>query len=284
MMGLGGVMALPFARDAERTAESLGLSPIKAFRKFVTDEKWADRALYGLPMDAGVSVSGAVGPGEFMQSDLSGQGLIKLLGPTADYLGNQLPKAYKALREQDNPIAAFEIAGPRFTRGPLKALRGLNQSAASGGGLQNYQGRTILPEVTSGEARALAIGATPARLQKQNELISEEFRILNAAKDKPKDWNKLFADALINKDKARQRQLMNEIREYNASLESLDPEEKMARAFALSPQQITKNVKKDMVPQFSALFNAPNKAKPALLDAYKRYGKIQKRQPMGIEE
>lgn len=284
MMGLGGVMALPFSRDTERIAESLGMSPIKSFRKFVTNEKWADRLLYGLPMDAGVSISGAVGPGEFMSSDVSGQGLIKLFGPTADYIGNQIPKAYKALKEEDNPIAAFEIAGPRFARGPLKALRGLNQSESPNGGLQNYQGRTILPGVTNNEAGWLAFGATPARLQKQNELMSEEFRILNAANERPKDWNKLIANALLNKDQKRVRRLYNEIKDYNASLDSLDPYEKEVRTFHLNSNQIEKYMKQRALPQFSAILNAPNKAKPALVDAYRRYGKLQKRTPSGVEE
>ena len=284
LVGLGGAFAVPFAPDMLRMSESMGLSPKKSFRKFIGDEKWADRIMYGLPMDAGFSLAGALSPGEFMVSDIGTQGLAKTFGPTADYALNQLPKAYKALKEEDNPVAAFEIAGPRFTRGPLKALRAANQSIAEQGGLKNYQDRVILPSVTTGESALFAMGATPARLQKENEIISNEFRLLDAAKSRPKNYTKLIADAISNKDKPRLSQLMKEIRDYNASLEHLPMTERIVRMIIPNQNEIASQLAAKANPQVGVLKGAPAKARPGLIDMYRQYGKLQKRQPMGVEE
>lgn len=284
MTGLGGALALPFAADMERIAESMGISPSRSLAKFLKDEKWSDTILYGLPTQTGISISGMVSPGEFMVSDLGGQGLLKLMGPTADYIGNQLPKAYKALKEQDNPIAAFEIAGPRFTRGPLKALRAVDQSRDGQGGLQNYAGRELIDNVQPDEAAALSMGLTPLRLQKENKTIAQEFKILEAAKSKPKDYNGLIAQALKNQDMPRLQSLANEIAEYNAQFADLPPEEQLLRMFVPSSKEIRERIKSGNNPQLDVLRSAPKKARPALVELYKERGKIPGLRQNAIEE
>lgn len=284
LVGLGGAFTVPFAPDLLRMSESMGFSPKRAFRKFVSDEKWADRLMYGLPMDAGVSLAGSLSPGEFMVSDIGTQGLAKMFGPTADYLLNQLPKAYKALTQEDNPVAAFEIAGPRFTRGPLKALRSRNQSLDPLGGLKNYQDRVILPSIKVDEAATLAFGGTPARLQKENEVISNEFKILEAARSKPKDYNKLITDAISNKDNARLKKLITEIRDYNASLANLPPEERATRMIIPNMNEIKSQLLGKVSPQVGVIKNAPKKARGEMLNMYKQYNKLGGRSPSAIEE
>lgn len=211
MLGLGGALAIPFARDTERMAEAAGFSPIRAFRKMIGDERFADLALYGVPMDQGMSISGAVSPGEFMMSDLGPKSLAKLFGPTADWVFNQVPKAYEALKEQENPLIASEIAGPRFLRGPLKTLR----ARSEGGTLRNYQDSPLMEDITVPESWALTIGATPKRLQKEMELDSETFKLMERAKSKPKDYNSLIARALRNKDPQRFREILADLVQAN---------------------------------------------------------------------
>ena len=284
MTGLGGALALPFAADMERIAESMGISPSRSLAKFLRNEKWADTALYGLPTQTGVSISGMVSPGEFMVSDLGGQGLIKLLGPTADYIGNQLPKAYKAYKEQDNPIAAFEIAGPRFTRGPLKALRAVDQSRDGAGGLQNYAGRELIDNVQPEEALAISMGLTPLRLQKENKTIAQEFKILEAAKSKPKDYNGLIAQAFKNKDYKRIQALRKEIAEYNAQFADLPQQERELRVFVPNFKEVRERLRSGIIPQLDVLRSAPKKARPALIDLYREKGKIPAVRQNAIEE
>ena len=226
-----------------------------------------------------------------MVSDLGTQGLAKLFGPTADYALNQLPKAMKALKQEDNPVAAFEIAGPRFTRGPLKALRSVNQSIEESGGLKNYQGRVVLPDVRVGEAGVMALGGTPARLQRENEIISNEFQILARSKNKPKDYNKLIADTyglkdgvVYVKDPDRLKSLLNEIRDHNAGLLSLPMDQRLTQMIIPNKTQIKENIKGGISPQFSILKGAPKKARAELFNMYQQYGKAGRRQSNAIEE
>lgn len=261
MLGLGGALALPFAPDMKRTAESLGMSPIRSFRRFIGDEKWADRLLYGLPMDAGVSISGAVSPGEFTVSDVTGRGLVKLLGPTADYFVNQIPKAYEAYTTQNDPYIAAEIAGPRFMRGPLKNFR-----ARQEGVLRNYQGSPLLTDLTGTDQAALAVGATPSRLQKEREIDSETFRLLNRAKSKPRDYNSLVAEALDKGDGKSLRELLLEIQSWN---QSHSPAEQI--------QLNNGQIKDDFISRKSRYAGAfrgmPKKAREEYLQMLAEYGK-----------
>lgn len=264
MGALGGALALPFARDGERIAEDMGLSPVRSFRRFINDEKWADRILYGLPMDKGLSISGAVSPGEFMIDSNAKGGITKLFGPTADFVFNQIPKAMKVFKEQDDPLIAAEIAGPRFLRGPMKALR----AATTPEGLLNYQDKAVLPDPTGGELAALSIGATPARLQKENEFLAEQYKLAARSRQKPKDYNSLIAEGIRNGDGDRVRQLIAEINQQN---QLLSDEAKIQ----INASQILDEARR--TPQILRDYKAlPKKARGAQLGLLQEYGKIPK--------
>jgi hypothetical protein len=274
MFALGGIKSIPGVRDMEKIAEQFGLNPSRWLKRLVGNDKLADATLTGLPTLGGVSISGAVSPGEFVpELDLKGGGLAKVLGPTADYLINAVPKAASILKQEEDPVTAFEIAGPRFTRGPFKALR----AATSEQGLTNTQGDTLLENPTGKEMLTLALGATPKRLQDANDYISERFKLTARARDRIKDWNGLLAQAVKLKDNARIQELYGQINALNASL---PPEQQIQ----INAAQIAKEL---MPPGLRDFKKMPNKARPALVELmreYKRIPAIQKRQPTGVEE
>jgi hypothetical protein len=146
-----------------------------------------------------------------MMSDLGPRSIAKLFGPTSDWVFNQVPKAYEALSDQENPLIAMEIAGPRFLRGPLKTLRATSEANT----LRNYQDAPLVNNLTAQEKMALSVGATPARLQKAMELDSEFYKLLERSKSKPKDYNSLIARALRRGDGERLLELQKEIQAWN---------------------------------------------------------------------
>lgn len=274
MIALGGIKAIPGIRDMEKLAEEAGLNPTKYVKGLFTNQKAANAVLTGLPTLGGISISGAVSPGEFIpEMDLKGGGLVKVLGPSADYFVNQLPKAASVLSKNEDPVTAYEIAGPRFTRGPLKALR----AATDPQGLTNTKGDTLISNPTGSELTALALGATPQRLQDSNEYISDRWRLTDQAKDQGKDWNSLFAQAIRLKDKKRLNELWNEVQSLNATL---PPE----RQITINERQIYK----ELMPGWARDYNnMPKKARAPLARLMKEYNRlpaIQKIPRTGVEE
>jgi hypothetical protein len=263
-MSLGGALALPFAKLVEQAAEANGISAKRAFRKWMGDEKWADRILYGLPQEAGINLSNNVSTGEMIpEFDQAGVNPIaKMAGPLVDYAWNRRAKAVEVYKTQDNPLIAAEIAAPRFARGLLKAGR-----AALDGDIKSYRGETLVPNATPGEIASIAMGFTPTRLAKANEFVSERYKLDERASFSPKDYNTLIAEALSSKDIDRARSLIREIATYNASVpesQRITPSSTQIKSEIIAKQEPLKGMFKSM----------PKKAWGDLTELLSTYGKL----------
>ena len=264
-MSLGGAMALPFARLVEQAAGVFGFSPSKALGRWMGDEQWSERILYGLPTAVGIDMSGSMSTGEYVPSfdSKSSNNGIKLLGPLADYIGNRLPKAVDAYRTEDNPLIAAEIAAPRAIRGLLKAARGLTT-----GSIDNAKGDPVLENPTNSELGLIAGSFVPSRLGRENRFNRDKFELDRQSAYSPKDFNSLLADAINRKDRDRVKSLLQEMNDYNAG----QPD---SAKVSPSSSQIKKGViEANQNPLLKMYKGAPKKERADLIELMRRYGKI----------
>lgn len=262
LLAVGGYKALPFARETERAAEYSGINIKDSIKKFIGDEKWAERVTYGLPFEYGVGLSGSLSTEVLPEFETDPKkALVKALGPTADTLYNGLPKAYELFTQKDNPSQAVETIF-RGARGPLRALR-----AAYTGQLEDPDGRPKLQDVTPQEVATLAMGAQPSRLQREQEFQSEKFKAQAKSRYKPGDYNTLLAQAVSAQDTQRFAELMAEIAAYNEG----KPAEQRIQP---NLKQIMKEVKGMKNPTLGEFLRAQKDERPMLIELMRKHGKL----------
>jgi hypothetical protein len=243
--GLGGAMGLPYAKQVESIAESMGLNPRKEWVQFTKNQDWAHAVLYGLPTLGGTNFSGFVSTGEFLPGidmDPKMAALQAVGGPIAGYLG-KIPKAYDLYHKKEAPWLAAETMAPRGIRGPLKAARIIKEGA-----LNDETGQPIIEKPTTGEIAQIAMGFSPDRLGRAYEKKAFEYDEKQKTATNDKDYNMLLAKYIRAGDEVNQGRILSEM-----LAQGIKPNMASMKPYLADPDTAT-------------LMRANKKARPGLLN------------------
>jgi hypothetical protein len=190
MLGLSGLLGLPFAEDMLNLADGVGkfvnegVDPMleKEMRQFMDDLGWstegAESVLRGPSRMLGVDLSKRLGMGEITpEADLLMS--IPILGATWGRMDE-----YYHRKESGQPIgAAIAAAAPVVGKGPADLARGLLQVPEEG--LRTKYGDTrIFPsQITAGQMAAKSVGLQPASFARKQEKEFQQRRLERKTRD-----------------------------------------------------------------------------------------------------
>ena len=205
MFALGGVSALPFAKDLMKMLEVSGYDPKKALKNAGAGEG----ILHGLPSKyAGLDISGAVSMGELAPDIEKGlvPGVLRAVtGVLADPV-QRLVKAQWLLNDMDSPLRALEAILPEAGRNLAVAYRWSKE------GVKNPDGTRMLDDPTPYEIGLKAAGFTPSRVAQAYE-AKHSFDLMNEKSRNNDNINFKISKAIAEHDEERVRELLQQAKD-----------------------------------------------------------------------
>jgi hypothetical protein len=189
MLGLSGLLGLPFAEDMLNLADGVGKIVTKTdpmlereLRQFMGDIGWstegAESVLRGPSRMFGVDLSKRLGMGEVApEADLLMS--IPILGATYGRMTEAMNRSASG-----QPVgAAIAATAPIIGKGPADLARGLVQVPQEGLATQ-YGDRRIFPsQTTAGQSAAKAVGLQPASFARKQEEAFMQRRLERKTRD-----------------------------------------------------------------------------------------------------
>lgn len=194
MVGLTGAFGLPMVTSAVKGFEAAGYDPKDKLKELVGDGTTADIIEYGLPMAAGVNLSGSLGLGnltpDMQVSPVESAGRF-VLGAAAQPVVNMTRAAQ--LIGMGRPERAMEaMLPPGFAANPLKAGRFATE------GITNAEGKQIVPpEALSAKDIAFtALGFNTAINTRAQDRERQKYTLQNNYKKASESRNRAITDIL----------------------------------------------------------------------------------------
>lgn len=233
MFALGGLGALPFAKDLMKFLEVSGRDPKKELRAAGAGEG----ILHGLPAKlAGIDISGAVSMGELAPDVEQGlvPGMVRAMsGVIADPF-QRVGKAAWLAGEMDSPERAIEAILPESLRNLAVARRWATEGAVS------PDGTRLVDDLTPFEIGVKALGFTPSRISQAYE-VKHSLDLLNKRSRDNDNINFKVAKAIAEGDNERLAQLIQQAKDDGIKIDVKTVKEKLKAR--IMPPLVT-NVKK----------------------------------------
>lgn len=233
MFALGGLGALPFAKDLMKFLEVSGRDPKKELREAGAGEG----ILHGLPAKlAGIDISGAVSMGELAPDVEQGlvPGMVRAMsGVIADPF-QRVGKAAWLAGEMDSPERAIEAILPESLRNLAVARRWATEGAIS------PDGTRLVDDLTPFEIGVKALGFTPTRISQAYE-VKHSLDLLNKRSRDNDNINFKVAKAIAEGDNERLAQLIQQAKDDGIKIDVKTVKEKLKAR--IMPPLVT-NVKK----------------------------------------
>lgn len=234
---LGGIVGIPFAKEADKIAKSYGIDVNKMVREW--SPEWADNILYGLTskiLNFSPSMSTQELVPEIDKNPYKAIGQT-FAGPIPGYFMDKLPKAYNFAKDRKY-WNAFEAGAPRFMRNASKATRLLTT-----GNLADASGLDPGVPPTLANAGRLLLGAPPIEQTRAYELKNAEYDIAEKARETTRRYNQRYTDAINRRDFKEANKLALEFRKKGGSIQynyaAKDPEaERLKRAPKIARKDI----------------------------------------------
>lgn len=281
MLGLSGLLGLPFAEDMLNLADGVGkfvndgVDPMleKEMRQFMDDLGWstegAESVLRGPSRMFGVDLSKRLGMGEITpEADLLMS--IPILGATWGRMDE-----YYHRKESGQPIgAAIAAAAPVVGKGPADLARGLLQVPEEG--LRTKYGDTrIFPsQITAGQMAAKSVGLQPASFARKQEEAFMQRRLERKTRDAEtalrSKLSGYLADSIVSRrsgDAERANDLMAKYRAtYKDAYSAFRAEKVMEDKIRVPSSESVRNRALEMVNEKMKAKGAPKTKRAALAE------------------
>lgn len=261
MLALGGVKAIPGAKDLVKVLELFGYDPDKVVRD--TTGKYGDLALHGVLAPFGVDISGAIGAMEVVPNDIQ-QGAWPavasiILGVPTD-LPKRISRSIYFAKDLRDPWRAVEAIMPEAVRNPMVAARWYKEGAA-----RTPLGEPIAdPKAFDIVLKALSI--QPTMLTKAYEREHSERLLTDRARESSANISFRIARAIFNEDDQGLEDIFKSISEHNENVDS--PEE-----FIIVNEQSVKQALSNMIyPEAVELKRLPKKARQEYFNIQETFG------------
>jgi hypothetical protein len=177
-------------------------------------------------------IGGVLGLRDIKQGDTAQEtmqnAMVEALGAGAGIVTG-IFRGYDKIKNGD-VYEGIEAMSPAFLRNPMKAGRFATEGALTA------RGDPIIEDITTMEVIKQALGFTPQRLSSQYKINQQIKDMEQKILDRRQSLLNQYTKAVREKDRATQKEVMNEIREFN----KLNP----GKAMPITPDTIKRSLAK----------------------------------------